>query len=190
MFFSLGEHERSSEMNSFFCCICCTFPAKPLNGKSRLSYIFCITGTKQAEQALGLSLRSLLWGAGWRICQLRCPALRKDLSESKNKLKRTCSKKHPEPQQIPRNSRGPAAKNIQNRSRYPATYGYLQQNLLKTAIGLSALSELNQQISYLHKGWVFKMILHRCDSGSMMGVAGCSVFSLITFCSNDKKFLT
>ena len=50
------------------------------------------------------------------------------------------------------NSRGPAAKNILNRSRYPATQGDLLQNLLKTAIGLSALSELNQQISYLHKG--------------------------------------
>ena len=55
-----------------------------LNGKSRLFYIFCTPGTKQAEQALGLSLRSLLRGAGWRICQLRCPALSKDLCQSEN----------------------------------------------------------------------------------------------------------
>ena len=43
------------------------------------------SGTKQAERALGLSLRSLLWGAGWRICQLRCPALCKDLGKSEDK---------------------------------------------------------------------------------------------------------
>ena len=42
-------------------------------------------GTKHTERALWRSSRSLLWGAGWRIRQLRCPALRKDLSQSEDK---------------------------------------------------------------------------------------------------------
>ena len=42
---------------------------------ARKSGLFmAITGTKQAERALWRSARSLLWAAGWRICQLRCPA--------------------------------------------------------------------------------------------------------------------
>ena len=43
------------------------------------------TGTKQAERALCRSSRSWLCAAGWSICQLRCPALCKDLCESEDK---------------------------------------------------------------------------------------------------------
>ena len=44
-----------------------------------------ITGTKQVARALWRSSRGLLWGAGWRIRQLRCPALCKDLCKSEDK---------------------------------------------------------------------------------------------------------
>ena len=51
--------------------------------KSALS--MAITGTKQVARALWRSSRGLLWGAGWRIRQLWCPALRKDLCKSEDK---------------------------------------------------------------------------------------------------------
>ena len=49
------------------------------------SLFMAITGTKQVARALWRSSRSLLWGAGWRIRQLRCPGLCKDLCKSEDK---------------------------------------------------------------------------------------------------------
>ena len=49
------------------------------NDQQTVLLIFAVSG------ALWRSSRSLLYAAGWCICQLRCPALRKDLSQSEDK---------------------------------------------------------------------------------------------------------
>ena len=48
----------------------------PFVGRFNFRYRFCGHGTQQAERALGLSSRSLLRTAGWRICQRWCLATR------------------------------------------------------------------------------------------------------------------
>lgn len=49
------------------------------------AYLWPAPAQSRRIKPLGSACR-LFWGAGWRICQLRCPALRKDFGKSEDEV--------------------------------------------------------------------------------------------------------